>query len=475
MIASHIGVGWRSSRSLRFVTFTTSLILAGIPAVQGGEPAEVAPGGAVEWRIEASHKVLPAPGQSFFARLALRAPEVQREGREPLNLALVIDRSASMNSDSKIGYVRKAAHLLTDNLTRQDFVAIVTYNHEVQTLVPMHPVVNREYLHHRIVELTAAGETNISGGLLEGCAQLEKRLTAAGQHRVILLTDGLANRGVTDPNQLVALAQKCAQRGIGVTTIGVGTDFNETLLTRMAQAGRGHYVYAANPDQIPAAIESELGAMLATVTQNVKLQMELPAGVEVQQVYGREEAFKPGVLEESLGDLTSGEERRMLIKFRVQQAPVPAISGPLELRATLSYDNPISATRSETEQVVSLGRNGAGTAGQPSGGMDPILAYAQLVDDVDQIALVVKSMDRNLAAQVLQTRQTRFPVLKQIAAASKDQDFVNKAFMFEHYSRELAELIENGALHDHSAARAALQKDLHYRRYMLDHHQGHSH
>ena len=141
-----------------------------------------------------------------------------------------------------------------------------------------------------------------------------------------LLTDGLANRGVTDPNQLVAMAQKCAQRGIGVTTIGVGADFNESLLGRMAQAGLGHYVYAANSDQIPAAIERELGSMLGTVTQNVKINMELPPGVEVQQVYGREGHLKPGILEESLGDLTNGEERRLLIKFRVQQTPVPADS-----------------------------------------------------------------------------------------------------------------------------------------------------
>src|SRR5260370_410372 len=154
--------------------------------------------------------------QTLWVRFRLHAPELKQAGREPLNLSVVFDRSASMNIDSKIGFVRKAGHILTDNLTPHDYVSLIAYNHEVQVLVPMHPVVNREYLHHRIDELTAAGDTNISGGFLEGCAQLEKRLREPGQHHVLLLTDGLANRGVTDVRALVSLVQRAKARGIGV-------------------------------------------------------------------------------------------------------------------------------------------------------------------------------------------------------------------------------------------------------------------
>ena len=425
--------------------------------------------GEVEWKVESSHNSLPPPGQSFFVRLRLKAPEIKQAQREPLNLSLVFDRSASMNIDSKIGFVRKAGHLLADNLTPHDFTALVAYNHEVQLLVPMHPVVNREYLHHRIDELTAIGDTNISGGFLEGCAQMEKRLTEPGQHHVILLTDGIANRGVTDVNGLVAIVERAKQRGIGLTTIGVGSDFNETLLTRMAQAGGGHYVYVANPDQIPTAVEKELGALLAVSAQNVKLKMKLPPGVEVQQVYGHEEAFQPGVLEESLGDLTSGEERRLLIKFRTTQTVAPADAEPFQLQAELSYDNLAAASRSKFEQTIKLSPTitaGAGSADS----ITSVLAYAQLVEDVDKISMAVKSMDQKLAAEVLRIREEQFPALKKIADFSHDQDFVNKAYMFEHFSRELGELIEDGTLHDHSDARAQLQKDLHYRRYMNDHH-----
>lgn len=437
-------------------------------AAGAAETAKDPAPGEIDWKVEASHNSLPQSGQSFYVRLRLRAPEVKQAQREPLNLSLVFDRSASMNIDSKIGFVRKAGHLLADNLTPHDFTALIAYNHEVQLLVPMHPVVNREYLHHRIDELTAIGDTNISGGFLEGCAQMEKRLAEPGQHHVILLTDGIANRGVTDINGLVALVERAKQRGIGLTTIGVGSDFNESLLTRMAQAGGGHYVYVANPDQIPTAVEKEMGALLAVSAQNVKLKMKLPPGVEVQQVYGHEEAFQPGVLEEPLGDLTSGEERRLLIKFRTTQTVAPADAEPFHLQAELSYDNLAAASRSKSEQTIKL--SPTATAPGSADATTSVLAYAQLVEDVDKISMAVKSMDQKLAAEVLRIREEQFPALKKIADSSHDQDFVNKAYMFEHFSRELGELIEDGALHDHSDARAQLQKDLHYRRYMNDHH-----
>ncbi len=79
-----------------------------------------------------------------------------------------------------------------------------------------------------------------------------------------------------------------------------------------------------------------------------------------------------------------------------------------------------------------------------------------------------------MAAEVLDIKNREYPTWKQVALDSRDQEFYNKAFMFEHYARELQDLIDQGALHEHSQVRAQLQKELHYRRYMLQHH-GHPH
>ena len=101
----------------------------------------------LSWSLESSHSALGSGGSDFYVRLRIKAAKVKVE-RPPLTLALVFDRSGSMNSDNKIGFVRKAGYLVTENLTRTDHVAIVAFNHEVQTLVPLHPVVSREYMRH---------------------------------------------------------------------------------------------------------------------------------------------------------------------------------------------------------------------------------------------------------------------------------------------------------------------------------------
>lgn len=418
----------------------------------------------LEWKLESSHARLALGGADFFLCLRVKAAVSPEEKRPPLDLALVFDRSGSMNEDAKIGYVRKAARLVVDNLTRQDHVAFVAFNQDVQVLVPLHPVVNREYLHHRIDELQAEGWTNLSGGLLEGCAQLDKRLKEPGRHHVILLTDGLANRGVTDANGLVGLVQRCSKRGITVTTVGVGIEYDEKVLARMAQAGGGRFVHVAKPEQIPKALEQELGALLAVVAQNVKLKIELPPAVTVHRVFGRDDPRKPGVVELALGDLTSGEERVVVLKCRAESNGMP--TEPVALPAVLTYDDVAEAHRTEAKRTLTIKRGAAGEASEAG----PALAYAQLVEGLDKIALAVEGMDRKIAAEILELRQNQYPALKKAAQDSRDQDFVNKAFLFEHYARDLQELIDQGALHEHNAERLKLQKELYFRRYLMDHH-----
>ncbi len=472
---STAGPGWTrlSARLVLALAVCAPLSLEVPPSLAHGPEDEQGVGHpTLEWTLQSSHATLAPDATGFYVRFRVVAAEEAVQARQPLNLALVFDRSGSMEEESKIGYLRQAGHLVTDNLTPQDHVALVAYNHQVHTLVPMHPVVNREYLHHRIDELHAEGNTNLSGGLLEGCAEVGKRFGQPGLHHVILLTDGLANRGVIDPNKLVELVKRCTGGGVTVTTIGVGTEYNETLLSRLAQAGGGRYVYVAKPEQIPEALHQELGALLAVVAQNAKLKIELPPGVEVQQVFGREEPLQPGVVEVPLGDLTGGERRVLLVKLRLNQ-DVPA-GGPIELRAVLTYDEVAEARRIESRQTLTINGAAAGEVTQASqispASENQVLAYARLVEAVDKLAVAVEGMDRKLAAEVLETRSNQYPALKQAAIASGDQEFVNKAFLFEHYARELQELIETGALHSHSEERAKLQKELHYRRYLMEHH-----
>ena len=189
-------------------------------------------------------------------------------------------------------------------------------------------------------------------------------------------------------------------------------EYNEKLLSQLAQAGNGRYVYVSEPDKIPAAFERELGSLVAVVAQNATLRMPLPPEFEVKQVYGREEPLKPGLLEIPLGDLTSEQEIVVLVKLRVIRAPKTA----LELPLTLTYDDVAAAQRVDERRAVVLKHtsNGNSTIAETN----PVLAYARVVEAVDKISLAVRSMDRNLAAEVFDIRDRKYPTWKQVAIDS---------------------------------------------------------
>jgi Ca-activated chloride channel family protein len=178
--------------------------------------------------------------------------------RTPLNIALVLDRSGSMAEMRKLPFTLEAAREVIQNMSERDVLSIVAFNNKAVVLSPAGRVVNKVFLLHRLDEVTPGGYTDISAGLLEGVAQIDSQRADGQVQHVLLLTDGIANRGVTTAEALSKLAAKAHARGIGVSTFGCGTEFNEKRLAEMANAGGGRYTYVKEPEQIPTAFVEEL-------------------------------------------------------------------------------------------------------------------------------------------------------------------------------------------------------------------------
>lgn len=294
-----------------------------------------------------------APKQEFYLYLELLGGQAPTDAhRVPLNLALVVDRSGSMEGD-KIAYAKRAAQFVVDNLTADDHVSIVQYDNEIDVVSPAAPVQNKGQLRQRIEGMAARGMTNLSGGLLAGYEQAEATRQDRFVNRVLLLSDGLANQGITDPAALQTIAQeKFRHAGIALSTFGVGADFNEVLLTNLSEYGGANYYFIDSPDKIPAIFAEELKGLLAVVAQNVKLDIRLPAAYfRCEKVYGFPAEVTADSVRINFNDLFSAEKKAVLLKLAVVRQP----DQDLEFPVTLHYDGVLGAYRpAEEKQSLTL-------------------------------------------------------------------------------------------------------------------------
>ncbi|MCL4562695.1 MAG: VWA domain-containing protein [Chloroflexi bacterium] len=214
---------------------------------------------------------------------------------------------------------------MLDLLAEQDRVALVAYDDEVLLLSPSVPATaeTRSVLKHKVNELKAGNTTFLSGGWLQGCQEVAASIKDGSTNRALLLTDGLANRGITDLEELAHHASELNNRGVSTSTFGVGEDFNEHLLEKMANQGGGTFYFISRPAEIPQIFVRELKEMAAVTAREVQLVLMIPAGVALEAAGGWRQEQAKNELRISLGDLASGQERRVYVRLL---AP-PAVSG----------------------------------------------------------------------------------------------------------------------------------------------------
>ena len=275
-----------------------------------------------------------------YVLVSFTAPAApQRADRLPVNIALVLDRSGSMAGEQKFELARSAVEQALAMLHPEDRFTLVVYDSEVDVLAPSSaatPDAKRRAL-QALRSVHPRGSTDLCGGWMRGCEQLAQHLAEEGISRVLLLTDGLANHGITDRPTLVRHAAELRQRGIATSTFGVGADFDERLLRDMALEGGGNFYFISAPAQIPDLLTSELGEALEVVAPRAALSILLPAGADARplsrQRYTR--AHGDNELRVELGDLASGQEVRAVIQVTF---PLGAVGAETDIRIELAAD-----------------------------------------------------------------------------------------------------------------------------------------
>lgn len=241
--------------------------------------------------------------------------------RTPLHLSLVIDRSGSM-SGRPLAEARRCAEFVLDGLQASDRLSLVVYDDGVDTLVPAVSVgENREAIRRAIRQVESGGSTNLHGGWQQGVATLRPCVSAQSISRVILLSDGCANAGLVDPLAIGAQCAEAAAAGIGTSTYGLGSGFNEDLMIGMARSGHGASYYGESAEDLMDPFREEFDLLNALCARRLQLEIDAAPGVKVTML-NEYSAAAPNAW--WLPDLAYGGEAWALLRLKVPQKALAA-------------------------------------------------------------------------------------------------------------------------------------------------------
>ncbi len=269
------GPRWRTLAILLFGCFQCSGAMAG---------------NGVKLAVEPNQSVFAA-GESNKAYVRVQLEGLGEEEpagvRPPVNVALVIDRSGSMRGP-KIEQAKEAAILALSRLTPRDRVSVVAFDHNVDVVVPAGPFVDFPEMKQRISSIHPGGRTAIYAAVRQAGQSVSEAVSEGSISRVILMSDGQANVGPSSPAELEQLGRELAGQGISVSTIGLGLDYSEELMTRLAAASDGNHAFVENPEQLAGIFNKEFGDVFSVVGQDAEVEIECPEGVEPLRGMGRD-------------------------------------------------------------------------------------------------------------------------------------------------------------------------------------------
>jgi len=369
--------------------------------------------------------------------------------RPPLNLALVLDRSGSMSDAGKIDYLKRAAKLAVDRLGEDDTLSIVEYDDQITLMQPARRVGNTSEIKSLIDALEPRGSTNLTGGMMRGVEEAHAALQGPANRpgtitRVVLMSDGLANTGITDPAEIARLVRGAKGDGVRVSAIGLGRDFDENLMQAIAENGGGRYYYVEQPTQIARIFQQELSTLFDTCARDVELSFRGSSAVKRVEIVGYDDANGAHDAHRGLEDLYSGEKRSVLLRLEVA---TPA-SGHAELgQVVLNYKNAKTGETRSFTQPLSVNVTNDRAA----------VEHARNADATVEATLA--EAERNHQAQVKLFEQGRRAEAQQnLTTMAHDLEAKNRTLKDDRISRKIEALnVENRQMTTAAASPSASQ------------------
>ncbi len=351
--------------------------------------------------------------------------------RRRLNLSLVIDRSGSM-AGLPLKRALEAAHQLVEKLSANDILSIVTYDDHVETVFAPQPLLNKDIVYTLLNKIDAGGCTNLSGGWLKGCEHVLQHYTREMINRVLLLTDGNANVGITDVAVLIKTAQQKSTDGIITTTLGFGSHFNEDLLIGMADASGGNFYFIQSPEDTVEIFRIELESLGALIAQDLVVTLHPQSVVQSVGVLNKYRVSDTHQ-QVHLGDVYATEDKQLMLELAV--SPVTTV-GMIDLM-TVEYqyyaiaEGSIQQQQNQITVAIQVGTED----GTPNISVIQQASRLRIAQIKDQAIHLADNGDFNTASQLL----------RDIADALKQKglyeffDTAEEIDQLEHYAKQLGD------------------------------------
>ncbi len=315
--------------------------------------------------------------------------EFGSEKREPLNLALVIDKSGSMHG-APIQAARKAAAGVVGMLGEEDLLTVVCFDNEVDTIVKSLAMddAGKAEAQKFIKRIRSNGMTDLEAGWLRGAEHLAENMVLSGSFRnhIVLLSDGMANRGEKDPEVLGEYAQGLQARGILSTTVGIGDNYSPEILQVIAENGGGRMHDAEHPAEIVEVVTAELGELSQVIADNLRLDIQVPLNTGCKLLSSRQ------LVRESergysclLGTLASKGSRQIVFQVTL---PAGNDGDELAFQCTASWSQEGMTDSCETSTRIKLVRGRANNGQQRDAECSLIVAaiwQSQLIRKITRI------------------------------------------------------------------------------------------
>ncbi|MCJ1888305.1 VWA domain-containing protein [Pseudomonas sp. LA21] len=262
-------------------------------------------------------KLVAGKPQTFYLKVAVTVPEdgPEKATQTPLNVALVLDNSGSMQGE-RIDYARRAALSFVERLQTRDRLALVTFSEQAEVRYPSTQNVDKTKLRAIIGKIRDDAYTALYDGVETGAGQVAEHLSKAQLNRVVLLSDGEANIGPSSPQELAELGRGLAKKGISVTTVGLGESYNEELMMKLAAASDGNHVFARNAAQLEGIFGAEFDDARAVVARDAQFDIQLQPGVEPVRVYGYDSEIKGQDIKVKIPQLRGGQEKYVIVEAK---------------------------------------------------------------------------------------------------------------------------------------------------------------